>query len=957
MKTKLDNKAPPSTPVASGPAAPASAATEAAPILETKGSNDAFGGDAAPMAPDGNVPVVLPGAVDGIHTNFPVNDLGAIPASGRDPLGFRLDGDSLGGMRVTARRISNSDRAGFEIVGALAPSAAEMIGNRLKKAGGAAQPFQFSAADDQAGVLTHTGTPWSPGAQATRVEGDGFVVELVGKTPEALKGTLRIRVFGSDAEATKALAKARKAFGLDALFTPPAQKSERRLILESMLQQVKQSSLQSLSSASTVTELESALAEAGVDAERIAGVGLRRVYESYFAAVDPALAEACEAKGARYLYSTLASPERVLDVLRGGQKSSVTRFDEGILIKGESSVRDIETGGGRAVFTRLVTQKAIDARAAPSMFGDNNQFMDWSGRRPYKLIINRRVLGRCDFWGHQGDNYGRSTNLTDANRGANIVAAIDAQYSNSNELMFPVGNDPQFIDYVVTASAEQRDKLIAHLKANGIDSWNDKPLERFIRVEQRFFTLPSDRTLANAVRDAARQAVESAAGPIAREVAKTAITHSADKAKSDALATAVTAAEAHVSVLMKDALRTSAAFGVNALLPPSGFNGDLDGALATALDAVKAKVEAESSSVEGKAKVEAHQALERLARDELEAHLSAALLAIAKAQLPGAGLDGIAATIASTAPQSLDVSAMTAAARRQATSAARAPIEHDLHAAAEWAAKIEASAKCKEAAEAAATAAAKTWAEEATTDSEHAASVAEQQASVDVGAVASDAIESTVAEIVEREASVVASVKAGMLAMAVAEDAMLKLPDTAAQIAAAAPAAAEQLVAACVAEDLGIDLEHATDAIVDSIVEKMLADGKLKAFEFGWGSDSVWNHSPSSVGGMGGLGSMMGASMPSEGPKDFSWWGACTGHEMHTKTAFGEGAYESHGSNYFPYHEKADLDSLVKSPPSDAQKAEFDAIFEALSPQPKSDLHALFPDGKVPGKKTSDDKQ
>jgi len=712
VKTKLDNKAPPSTPVASGPAAPASAATEAAPILETKGSNDAFGGDAAPMAPDGNVPVVLPGAVDGIHTNFPVNDLGAIPASGRDPLGFRLDGDSLGGMRVTARRISNSDRAGFEIVGALAPSAAEMIGNRLKKAGGAAQPFQFSAADDQAGVLTHTGTPWSPGAQATRVEGDGFVVELVGKTPEALKGTLRIRVFGSDAEATKALAKARKAFGLDALFTPPAQKSERRLILE-----------------------------------------------------------------------------------------------------------------------------------------------------------------------------------------------------------------------------------------------------RFIRVEQRFFTLPSDRTLANAVRDAARQAVESAAGPIAREVAKTAITHSADKAKSDALATAVTAAEAHVSVLMKDALRTSAAFGVNALLPPSGFNGDLDGALATALDAVKAKVEAESSSVEGKAKVEAHQALERLARDELEAHLSAALLAIAKAQLPGAGLDGIAATIASTAPQSLDVSAMTAAARRQATSAARAPIEHDLHAAAEWAAKIEASAKCKEAAEAAATAAAKTWAEEATTDSEHAASVAEQQASVDVGAVASDAIESTVAEIVEREASVVASVKAGMLAMAVAEDAMLKLPDTAAQIAAAAPAAAEQLVAACVAEDLGIDLEHATDAIVDSIVEKMLADGKLKAFEFGWGSDSVWNHSPSSVGGMGGLGSMMGASMPSEGPKDFSWWGACTGHEMHTKTAFGEGAYESHGSNYFPYHEKADLDSLVKSPPSDAQKAEFDAIFEALSPQPKSDLHALFPDGKVPGKKTSDDKQ
>lgn len=260
-----------------------------------------------------------------------------------------------------------------------------------------------------------------------------------------------------------------------------------------------------------LSDVHAVLTKLGIDpeGERVKSLRFEEVYPGYFTVIDPVLAKAAEDAGARYLYSTSDNAERVWTTLTGGQKSSLTRFQEGLLVQGKSSDSDFASGGAGSVFSRLVTASAIKQGKNTSNYGGS--FNDWGGSRPFKLILNRRLLGRADWYAYNGDNFGRTTTLKAENHGEAIIKTINGSYSSSNEVMFPIGNDPSFVDYVVTPSEEKKKELIDYLTAQGMTELNGKPLDQLVLVRTRFFEHPDDETLSQAVADAINPSAFSAA--------------------------------------------------------------------------------------------------------------------------------------------------------------------------------------------------------------------------------------------------------------------------------------------------------------------------------------------------------------------------------------------------------------------------------------------------------------
>ncbi|MFO0729022.1 MAG: hypothetical protein U1E65_34905 [Myxococcota bacterium] len=281
-----------------------------------------------------------------------------------------------------------------------------------------------------------------------------------------------------------------------------------------------------------VSELHEALKAVGIDptSDRVKNLRYEEVYPGYFTVVDPSLPDMLKEKGARYLYSTADNPERVWTMLMGGQKSSLTRFQEGLIIQGKSSDSDFNSGGATSVFSRLVPesiiQKAKQDKSAPSSYGDTS-FYDWGGSRPFKLILNRRILARTDWYAYNGDNFGRTTTLKPENHGERIISTINASFSRSNEVMFPIGNDPSYVDFVVAPSEEKKKELVEFLTGKGITEFNGKKVEDFVIVRTKLFEHPDDMTMIQSVKDAlfelGFQTEVNAARDAGRAAAETAI--------------------------------------------------------------------------------------------------------------------------------------------------------------------------------------------------------------------------------------------------------------------------------------------------------------------------------------------------------------------------------------------------------------------------------------------------
>lgn len=702
----------------------AAAASAAAPVFSVRATIEATAQAAAG---------------DALPSSFPLDDLSKIKTNGRWAAGFRLDGGLVRLMWVSARRLKDKEgKQKYEIFFFAHGKAVELYKGRLEAKGAKSGSFKFKsleldeAAESDKATMVEQSKTWGPSsANGLKLTEDGkYEVDFLAKSPEAIKGAVRITVHGDDAQATKNLNEVIKTLGMQSVFAPPTPRSLERFKMMRFLWQVAPEALDQLGfksfddleksalnealvkascgpdsaqmkaiSAATLSDetlarrlnlaellyehapkafinwayntsqlsngllngssnsttadnqLDTALQKAGVSkdsdaykaaensgpdpvaaakmlrlgllvkqrksdaetllacdiddvkpaqlaaavkaagydptSERFANMRFEEVYPGYFTVVDPKLAEELEAEGARYLYSTADHPERVWQMLTGGQKSSFTRFQEGILVQGKSSDSDFGSGGAFSIFSRLVTKGAIDN--ARKGGGGSNTFHNWSGSRPYKLIINRRALGRLDWYGYNSDNYGRTTSLTPANKGAAIIKTIAGSYGRTNEIMFAVGNDPAYVDFVVCESQQQKDKLLEFLEGKGIESFNGKSIDELVRIESKFFLHPMDMTVAQAVEDAVEKLDFKDVKAEVEKICKA-------KGAAPAKAAVIGAAKAKASELADDAAQAlaksaassharKAADGLKANVGKSIDVSDLTAAMQTAAEA------------------------------------------------------------------------------------------------------------------------------------------------------------------------------------------------------------------------------------------------------------------------------------------------------------------------------------------------------------------------------------
>ncbi|MCC7384724.1 MAG: hypothetical protein IT384_22940 [Deltaproteobacteria bacterium] len=430
-----------------------------------------------------------------IPSVFPLDALTQIKTRGPEGVTFRLDSGFLDALRLQVRRIVTPEgKPGFSLEMKIAGPSRRTFEDQLEKKGATRETFEFVKAElDKRGnhaVLAQKKEKHPLGAyyssyqdphvgdepdKALRMTGINWVLDFVPTNgPIAVRGLARIQLTGTDAECGVALKDVIQKAGLQPAFAPPTKASIRRYAMMKLLWRLDPGRARSLSKQNNLSSLkletvEEELKKKGVSEARIKGLRYEEVAPGHYAVIDPAAAEEMIEAGLRYAYSTVTDPEHVHGILRFGQKATLTRWSEGKLIEGMSSMADVGSGGAQGVFSRLVTDAGHD--------------QGWTGRT-YKIILKPELLSRLDIWGWSDDRYGQSWDLSAKNFGPKLLKDVgvkpDDNYQDNNEIVSPVGNGPQYIAAVVATSAHDRTRLLTYLKKQGYKPPHGKNLEKMV---------------------------------------------------------------------------------------------------------------------------------------------------------------------------------------------------------------------------------------------------------------------------------------------------------------------------------------------------------------------------------------------------------------------------------------------------------------------------------------------
>ena len=426
---------------------------------------------------------------------FPLDALGSVATPTAAGQVFRLSGGFVDALRVQLRRIETTDgKPGYDVQFKISGPSRGDFSKRMDKLGASRAAFEFYGAevkgsgaqarltrDGKTHALTssyssHKAPDTASSANlAYRLEGTNYKLDYIPTDgPIAMRGAVRIEVLGTDAECQTALKQAIDKAGLQAAFAPVTENAARRYAMMRLLYQVAPDAAKNLAS-KPITDLklatiEKALTDAGVSASRIAGLRYLEVASSHFTVVDDHALEEMQKAGLRYAYSTVATVEHVHSILTNGQKATLTRWGDGMIVNGMSSMADVGSGGAQGVFSRIVTNSAHDK--------------SWTGRT-FKIILKPQLLGRMDIWGWTGDNYGKSWGLTDKNFPVELVKSLEGNYQGYNEIISPVGNGTPYIAAVVATSQTDKDKLVKHLKDQGYTPPNGQSVEDFVRLSPK----------------------------------------------------------------------------------------------------------------------------------------------------------------------------------------------------------------------------------------------------------------------------------------------------------------------------------------------------------------------------------------------------------------------------------------------------------------------------------------
>jgi hypothetical protein len=436
-----------------------------------------------------------------VPTSLPMAALDKLGIDKPGGLTLRLDGSKLAGQRVVIRKVDHPKhgpglefqfklRTGEDIRG---------LDEKLKAAGGQSTDLKKEKMavdkdgtykiDDKEPFTVKTG--WSETAQATTLADAGrFSVEVVDdQQAQALRGSVRLRVFGEGAELNAAMSDAVAKAGLGPVFEDSSTTTQARANQMRALWQRDPKKAQEFAQVDVATipqaKLDAALKAAGIDPVKTAALKSKEVFPGHFTTVNPAQVAEYKKLGVEYLFAGVGTAESVARILGGdGLMSTLERYDRGIIVDGASSAEDIKTGGADYVFTRMVTDAAKET-SLTSPFA--------AGK--FQIQIDTRVLERTDWFAYASDTYGntKDASFTDRKYGKELVDSLETKnswnnsttFATDNEVMFQRGISKEYFSGILTQSAEAKKELIAELKKVGVTEIGGKPLSVAITVQQK----------------------------------------------------------------------------------------------------------------------------------------------------------------------------------------------------------------------------------------------------------------------------------------------------------------------------------------------------------------------------------------------------------------------------------------------------------------------------------------
>jgi hypothetical protein len=159
----------------------------------------------------------------------------------------------------------------------------------------------------------------------------------------------------------------------------------------------------------------------------------------------------------------------------GGLISTHERYKRGMAVNGLSSGKDLETGGGDSVFTRIVTEDGLK----------DSEFADHDASKlalNITLIFESDLLDRTDWYSYDRDRFGSTDSETFKSRQSpeEILKTQRVKWGSSNEQMFRTGIGVEKIKAIACSTENDVGHVCDALREAGITEINGKPVEQMV---------------------------------------------------------------------------------------------------------------------------------------------------------------------------------------------------------------------------------------------------------------------------------------------------------------------------------------------------------------------------------------------------------------------------------------------------------------------------------------------
>lgn len=289
---------------------------------------------------------------------------------------------------------------------------------------------------------------------------------------KAMQGSIRIMINEADPAAAQALLEqGLRDLGLDAALMPTTEEAKVLMLANRVQWQAAGAKHVEIRTAAQARQY---LSDQGVDLSAVRFEATDRGHVEIFVAGRDA---EFRQKGGTLLYHGFNDRGPAFNSLlgldggKGGIIATRERTNAGVVVGGMSSSTDLDTGGAQSVFLRAGGKK-----------GGAATFNGWGD---YQIVLDPDILNRLDWYGYNGDNFGRTTGYAwDTRPSATqwIGQVTGSSSMQSNEVMLRNAVDLKHIMFVRCSSDSGRQAAIAKARAAGATEINGVPVDDFFVV-------------------------------------------------------------------------------------------------------------------------------------------------------------------------------------------------------------------------------------------------------------------------------------------------------------------------------------------------------------------------------------------------------------------------------------------------------------------------------------------